>query len=132
MIFVDASAIVAMLTEEDEGDALAVTLSRYSERSTSALAIVEVALALTRKKDLEIETARAIVTRFLQVSRIDVTPLDETHGAAALDAFDRFGKGRHLARLNLGDCFAYACARTGGGRLLFKGDDFAKTDIEAA
>jgi len=132
VIFVDASAIVAMLTEEAEGDELADRLAGYSGRVTSALAIFEATLAIARKGGLAMPDARALVGRFLVASQIAVMPLDAALGDAALDAFDRFGKGRHPARLNMGDCFAYACARTQGAPLLFKGDDFSQTDIEAA
>ena len=58
--------------------------------------------------------------------------IDQRIGEAAIDAHDRFGKGRHPARLNMGDCFAYACARTNNAPLLFKGEDFALTDVALA
>jgi len=59
--------------------------------------------------------------------RLVAIHLDEMH--IALDAYREFGKGRHPARLNMGDCFAYACAKTNNARLLYKGDDFAQTDL---
>jgi ribonuclease VapC len=65
----------------------------------------------------------------MEIRMVDVAP--ET-ARIALDAFDRYGKGRHPARLNFGDCFAYACARHLGEPLMFKGSDFPQTDIEAA
>ena len=64
--------------------------------------------------------------------RVDVAPLTESQAMHARRAFRRFGKGRHPARLNLGDCFAYALAKATGEPLLFTGDDFSKTDIEVA
>ena len=70
---------------------------------------------------------------FLRLARIVVQPIQPETAHLALEAFDRYGKGRgHPARLNLGDCFMYAQAKAGGGSLLYKGDDFSKTDIESA
>jgi len=70
---------------------------------------------------------------FLSSARIKVEPVDLTAAHLALEAFSRYGKGnQHPAQLNLGDCFAYAQAKVSGAALLFKGEDFAKTDIESA
>jgi ribonuclease VapC len=70
---------------------------------------------------------------FLSAARIRVEPVNSTAAHLALGAFDRYGKGnQHPAELNLGDCFAYAQAKLSGAALLFKGDDFSKTDIESA
>ena len=73
-----------------------------------------------------------VVRRFqndYNILNVDVAARD---GAVAIEAFERFGKGRHPAKLNMGDCFAYASARSLSAKLLFKGDDFGRTDIEAA
>lgn len=70
--------------------------------------------------------------RFLDLGGVELTAIPPEVTTLAIDAYDRFGKGRHQARLNMGDCFAYACARHFGQPLLYKGDDFAQTDIEAA
>jgi ribonuclease VapC len=69
---------------------------------------------------------------FLSVAGISVVTIAERECELALKAFDQFGKGRHPAALNMGDCFAYACAKTHGLPLLFKGNDFAKTNIDPA
>jgi ribonuclease VapC len=70
---------------------------------------------------------------FLALAGIAVAPIEASAAHAALDAFARYGKGtQHPAQLNLGDCFAYAQAKSSGAALLFKGDDFSKTDVEAA
>ena len=70
---------------------------------------------------------------FLRLARIVVQPIQPETAHLALEAFDRYGKGRgHPGRLNLGDCFMYAQAKAGGASLLYKGDDFSKTDIESA
>lgn len=131
-MFVDASAMVAMLTEETDGDVLAHGLAAASTRHTSAIAVFETVAALARKRSYAIDEARAIVSRFLAVSGIALHPIGAAESEAALGAFERFGKGRHPSSLNLGDCFAYGCARALATDLLFKGDDFSRTDIGAA
>lgn len=131
-MFVDASAMVAMLTEEIDGDALADCLASASERRTSAIAVFQAVAALARKRSYSIDEARAIVARFLDVCEIRLIPIGDAESEAALMAFERFGKGRHPASLNLGDCFAYGCAKALDAPLLFKGDAFPHTDIRDA
>jgi ribonuclease VapC len=75
--------------------------------------------------------AQRIVDRFLGAARAEIIPITEEIGRGAISAFERFGRGRHPARLNMGDCFAYACARALDVPLLFKGDGFSQTDIAA-
>lgn len=75
---------------------------------------------------------RALVSQFLEHWRVVVAPFDDRHRRVATDAFLRFGKGRHPAALNFGDCISYATAKVAGAPLLFVGDDFAKTDVAVA
>lgn len=131
-MFVDSSAMVAMLTDESEGDALADCLAAASDRHTSAVAVFATVAAVARKRSFSIDEARVIVARFLDTSAIVLVPIGKAESEGALTALERFGKGRHPAGLNLGDCFAYGCAKALGTTLLFKGDDFPKTDIPAA
>lgn len=132
-MFVDASAMVAVLTEEPGADALVRLLETASSPVTSAIAVFETALALSRKKTQPIERSRDQVRRFLAVTRITIVPIAAAESEAALAAFAHFGKGRaHPAQLNMGDCFAYACARTNDVPLLFVGNDFRRTDIPSA
>ena len=132
-MFVDASAIVAILNDEAEAAAFADALERGASRLTSPLAIFEAALGLCRIRHSTVEEAAADVTEFLQVADIECVPITGHDAQAALAAFSRYGKGRgHPAQLNLGDCFAYGLARNRNLPLLFKGDDFTKTDIEPA
>jgi ribonuclease VapC len=72
------------------------------------------------------------IDRLLAQARAEVVPFTAEHAALALEGWRRFGKGRHPAGLNLGDCFAYALAKARGEPLLFKGNDFAQTDVKAA
>jgi ribonuclease VapC len=131
-MFVDASALCAILLDEPDGDALAAKLAQAPYRLTSAVAVFETVRALIRVVEMDVSAARAVVARFLDVAQINTVDIGDAEREAALDAMDRFGKGRHPARLNMGDCFAYACARTHAAPLLFKGDDFGLTDIELA
>ena len=131
-MFVDASALCAILLDEPEADALAVKLSQAPHRLTSAVAVFETVRALIRVVEMDVSAARGVVARFLDAAEISTVGIGEAEREAALEAMDRFGKGRHPAQLNMGDCFAYACARTHAVPLLFKGDDFSRTDIEAA
>ena len=80
----------------------------------------------------DVQNAASAVEDFLILTEIEVRPVTADVRRLALEAFDRFGKGRHSAALNFGDCFAYACARFTGAPLLYKGDDFPQTDIETA
>jgi ribonuclease VapC len=91
----------------------------------------EATVALARLSGKSITDVREDVERFLELAEIRTLPVPPEIAAIALDAFDRFGKGRHPAKLNMGDCFAYACARHFGEPLLYKGADFPLTDIEA-
>jgi len=132
-MFVDASAMVAILAREEEDVALFRCLEAAREPITSALAIFETASAICRKKRLSVEAAEAEVRGLLKQACIRVVPMtdDEAHGALA--AYARYGKGRgHPAQLNMGDCFAYACAQAHDVPLLFIGNDFSQTDIPSA
>jgi ribonuclease VapC len=131
-MFLDASAMVAMLTGEADGDALADCLADTTARHTSAIAIFETIAAVARKHSYSIDEARAIVARFVDVAKIVITPIGKAESEEALTAFERYGKGRHPANLNLSDCFAYGCAKTLETDLLFTGADFTHTDVPAA
>jgi ribonuclease VapC len=132
-MFVDASAIVAMMTDERDAAKLASRLAKSETRLTSAIAVFEATAGVARVLALPVAQALAEVAKFLELLEIQVVALPPEVGPIAVDAFARFGKGqRHAAQLNMGDCFAYACARHYGQQLLFKGSDFSKTDVEQA
>lgn len=131
-MFVDASALVAILASEDGADALLMKLQQADIRHTSPMAIWETSLGLGRHRKIAPTDALALVTDFLKLLPVEVMPVDRDAGELAVIAYQRFGKGRHPAGLNIGDCFAYACARQLGVPLLYKGDDFFRTDIDAA
>ena len=132
-MFVDASAIVAILTAEPEADALADLLDAAPHPISSPIAVFEAVLGLCRKRHASVPEAREDVREFLRTAGIRIVAISETEAETALDAFARYGKGRgHPAQLNLGDCFAYAVAKHHGTSMLFKGEDFSKTDIPTA
>lgn len=131
-MFIDASALTAMLTDEDEARELLARVQQSTTRLTSPLAVWEAAIAVARVLDLPVAAAAEAVESYLALIEIKIVNVAPETARIALDAFDRYGKGRHPARLNFGDCFAYACAQYLGEPLMFKGADFPQTDIEAA
>jgi ribonuclease VapC len=133
VIIVDASAIIAILTGEPGSKLLVAALDQVEGATTTPIAIYEATLGLRRKRRCPVAQAEQAVVEFLSAARIKVDPVGPIVAHLALEAFDRFGKGTgHPARLNLGDCFIYAQAKAAGGALLYKGEDFSKTDIESA
>jgi ribonuclease VapC len=125
---VDTSAVIAILLGEPESERFAACISAARHRRIAMASVVEttsVALARLRMNVFD-------VLRFLADGGIVPSALDERQMLLAGQALERFGRGRHPARLNLGDCFSYALAKSLNEPLLFKGDDFSRTDIEPA
>jgi ribonuclease VapC len=131
-MFLDASAMVAVVSPDEDGPGLAIRIARADRALTSGLALYEATLGLVRSRDMSIIAAQSALSEFTAIFAVDIVPITADMGRVAIEAFARFGRGRHPARLNMGDCFAYACARQLGVPLLFKGNDFMQTDIAAA
>ncbi len=131
-MFVDASAIIAVLAKEPERFAIRDKLNASDRVFASPLAVYEASLGFARILDGDIVAAAAAVRDFLTITKARMISIDDIIGEMAVDAFRQYGKGRHRAALNMGDCFAYACARHHRVPLLFKGDDFVHTDIRVA
>lgn len=129
MIFVDASVLVAIIGEEEDGLALLDRLEFADRRLYSAVAQWETIIALCRSFAFEPVAAREAVEDFLKSHDFEMVPIGEDEARLSFEAARRYGRGRHPAALNMGDCFAYACAKSHGAALLYKGDDFAKTDL---
>jgi ribonuclease VapC len=131
-MFVDASAWTAILLREPEREAFMAKLADAKAVATSALAGWETVRAVARETGKGLTEAARLLDGLQRSVGTQLVMIGEAEQAGAIDAHARFGKGVHPAELNMGDCFAYACARTNGVPLLYKGGDFALTDIEPA
>jgi ribonuclease VapC len=131
-VFADASAIIAILNAEQDFAKLSAKLERGGKVLVSPIARLEAVLGLARALDSMPQDAEHAVSLFLQRLGIEEVSVTPEIGRVAVTAHVRFGKGRHRAKLNFGDCFAYACAKVHKVPLLCKGDDFIHTDIELA
>ncbi len=127
MIVVDSSAVVAALTDEPAAQAITVALDRAAARIMSAATLVELGLVLEGNRH---RAPAGAAERFVREARIRVLPVDAAQAHRALEGWRRFGKGRHPAGLNLGDCFTYALASTRNLPVLCTGNDFAQTDVQ--
>jgi ribonuclease VapC len=126
-MIIDTSAIIAILRDESEAMSCARAIADTTMRRVSAVNFVESAVVIDASRD-PIATRR--FDDFVKDANISIEPVTETQAQIARDAYRDFGKGSgHPAKLNFGDCFAYALARESGEPLLFKGGDFAHTDI---
>lgn len=132
MIFVDTSAIVAVLTSEPEAAAFADSIEAADGAISAGHVVLEAAMRLSTVLGITPTVADRLVTRLLREARITIVPITEEIGHLAVTAFERYGKGRHEARLNFGDCLSYACTTAHDAALLFKGDDFSATDVRRA
>jgi ribonuclease VapC len=122
----DTSALLALLLDEPEAEEFRTAVEDDTTRLLSAATLLETALVIEARKG---EPGGRELDALIQKADVVVVPVDEEHVSQARRAYRRFGKGRHAAGLNFGDVFAYALARTSGEPLLFKGEDFAKTDV---
>lgn len=128
-MIVDTSAILSILFREDDAARFERAISTTTPLRVSAVTLVEAAMVAEARGGFG---AGRDLDDFLESAGIEVIPVTRELAAAARDAWRSYGKGNHPAALNLGDCFVYALARTTGEPLLFKGRDFARTDIDAA
>ena len=126
----DTSAVVAILLEEPEADEFARLVAEDANVAISVVTFHEASIVMASKKR-SIEAVQ-LVDDFVRRLEIQIISLDTEDSYAARDAYFRFGRGYHPAKLNFGDCFAYALAKVREEPLLFKGDDFAKTDVVPA
>ena len=122
----DTSALLALLLDEPEAEDFRAAVEEDTTRLVSAATLLETALVIEARKG---EPGGRELDTLIHKAEVVVVPVDAEHVFEARRAYRRFGKGRHAAGLNFGDVFAYALAPTAGEALLFKGDDFAKTDI---
>ena len=128
-MILDSSVVVALLLKENGHEALEERVRAADWIGIGSPTLVETEIVLTRRVDRH---ARPALVRFLEDQDVDAVAFLAEHWRAAGLAYLTYGKGRHPAALNFGDCMAYATARVEGEPLLALGDDFAQTDIEVA
>lgn len=124
---IDTSAIIAILTNETTADQLVAAIDADRTRLVSAASVVEASLVVLGRYG---DAGDPQLDRFLRGIGAEIVAVDEEQVTLARDAALRFGRGRHPAALNFGDCFGYALSAARGEPLLFTGDDFSKTDVE--
>jgi len=125
---VDSSALIAILLSEDERATALDALFDAERRLMSAFSLVEASIVVTARKGI---AGKSLLDGLLQDAGIEIVALDREQAEIARDAWYDFGRGRHAAALNIGDCCSYALARASDLPLLFKGDDFPHTDLDA-
>lgn len=126
---IDSSALVAVMLGEPERSAYSQAIISRPVRLAGAATLLETTIVVLARKG---EPGVAELNAFIRNASIETASFTAEQLVLAIDAFRRFGKGRHPASLNFGDCFSYALAKATGEPLLFKGDDFSKTDIQRA
>jgi ribonuclease VapC len=128
-VILDSSALVAIVLQEPVAEALLDKMRRASYVAIGAATLLETGIVLSARLNVD---ARGLLARLLQESGIAVLNVTESHVGIAIDAWLRFGKGRHPAALSFGDCLSYAMAVVAGDSLLCVGDDFPQTDCAIA
>jgi ribonuclease VapC len=128
-MILDTSAVTAIFFREPEAAKFSQVILEARQRRISVANFLELCMVIERQMGSD---ASRQIDVFIRTAGIAIEPITVEHGHVARQAFLDFGKGRHPAGLNFGDCFAYALAKTTGEPLLFKGRDFSKTDILAA
>ena len=128
-MIIDTSALVAILFDEPDAAAFAEAIVAAEVRRISAATFVETSIVVEAQTR---GSGASQLDALLRTATIGIEPVSEEQARVARQAFVDFGKGRHPAGLNFGDCFSYALAKVTGEELLFKGEDFASTDIERA
>ena len=123
---IDTSALLAILQDEPERRAFNEAIEAATRRRLSTASFVELSIVIEAR--LGAEGIRNL-DFFISTAELDLVPFNADQARLAREAFRQFGKGRHPAGLNFGDCFSYALAQTLGEPLLYKGDDFAQTDV---
>ncbi|MEP7457039.1 type II toxin-antitoxin system VapC family toxin [Phyllobacterium sp. SB3] len=129
-MFIDTSVIVAILSKEEDADFFAQAIESAKVRTTSTLVFLEAAMRLSTKLSADPTIIAGLLQDFFDEAEITIVPIDGSMAVAAVKAFSEYGKGRgHPAQLNLADCLSYASAKVAGVPLLYKGADFAQTDL---
>lgn len=129
-MIIDTSVVIAILRDESEAPSFARAIEAAADRRVSAVSFVEAAAVIDASRD---PVASRRLDDLFREAQLVIEPVTVSQARIAREAYRDFGKGsRHPAKLNFGDCFAYALAKSSGEPLLFKGRDFAQTDIKRA
>lgn len=128
-MIVDSSALIAILQKEPEALRLTTAIATSPVCRLPASCLLEASIIMLSRRDVD---GPRDLDLFVARRRMEISPFTESQAVLAREAFKHFGKGRHPAQLNFGDCMAYALAKETGDELLFKGADFALTDIAVA
>ena len=132
-MLIDTSAVVAVLAPEPDASVYLAAIEKASSRFVGSHVRLESAINLARILGLEILVAEEMYDDFLTAAKIEVMPISDALSREAVKAYARFGKGQgHPAQLNFADCLSYGCAVLAATPMLFKGNDFAQTDIKSA
>ncbi len=130
-MFLDASVLIAALVGEAEADAIKLAMFEVDDAATSPLAMFEASCRVARLHNITIAQARTVIGNFMHIARVNLLAIDHRVGDEAHACASRYHHMTgHAARLNMGDCFAYAAAKTSGLKLAYKGNDFVHTDID--
>ena len=128
-MIIDTSALVAILDQKPEADRIVRTVASAPERTLSAANLVEVGIVMQARRG---DDGARDLDLLLAKLRVDIAAVTASQADIARKAFRRYGRGRHPANLNFGDCFAYALAKDKSAPLLFEGNDFRQTDVMVA
>jgi ribonuclease VapC len=128
-MILDTSALIAILEREPEAEQIVRAIVASPDPKMSAATLVETGIVILARRG---DDGSRDLDLLLAKLKIEIAPFTDRQAEIARKAFRRYGRGRHGARLNLGDCFAYALAKDAPAPLLFKGDDFSQTDVVAA
>lgn len=126
---IDTSAVIAILLGEPEAKSFALAIAGDPTRLMGAFTVLEAGIVMEAKKG---ESAGREFDLLLHQAKIEIVPLTLEQFETARSAWRKYGKGRHPAGLNIGDCCSYALAKCAGEPLLFKGKDFSQTDVKTA
>jgi ribonuclease VapC len=126
---IDTSAIMAILLAEEEATQFAKVLERGTINRISTGTLLELEIVANARRG---RVGFPDIDAFIKGAQIEIVPFNLDQARIAREAYRRYGRGNHRAGLNFGDCFAYALAKVSGEPLLFKGDDFARTDVTRA
>lgn len=128
-MIIDTSALVAILDQEPEAERIAHALAADPEPMLSAANLVEAGIVMQARRG---DDGARDLDLLLAKLKVEIVPFTARQADVARKAFRRYGRGRHNAKLNFGDCLAYALAKDASAPLLFKGDDFVRTDVMVA